>query len=447
MATPDRPSRFSAGRTGTPGSGSSAGSGYGGRVAAGRSGYGGRISLQPTCSPPGGIVRAADDDNYDSSPRDGVHGRRRLSRDPNSPQEKAGRRSQNVRWMREWQPVDPRMASVFLSWKRDIWGQRCIVSHLVRTYRNARMRNAMYHVMQQWRHANAKRALVQRTLFKLLNRKAVAALNAWSDMVAESRERRVKVARALMRSIHKALVQAFERWSAQIKDSRRKMVAVGRSLRRMLNRSLARSLEGWCEYMRAQNRARKTIRILLNRRVSLAFNAWLEFLVALEEQQTLMYRVVRKISHGTMSAALTKWKFEIDDKNRKRRVVARAINKIFNRGLAMAIQTWNAWTKSKQRDRGVLNRAFQRMFQRSLSMAFEGWLEGKHQVSHSLRIHHVHFYRPCKSLSIHDPSIALIFNFCCGCRVGDDRGAAGAYVTGGVHMAASDGYGDICAKI
>lgn len=118
MATPDRPrSRFSG--TSTPGSGGSArsaGSGYGGRVAGGvRGGYGGRMQLQPTRSPPGGIVRAADEDAFEASPRDGVHGRRRLSRDPNSPQEKAGHRSQNVRWMREWQPVDPRLASVFLS--------------------------------------------------------------------------------------------------------------------------------------------------------------------------------------------------------------------------------------------------------------------------------------------------------------------------------------------
>ena len=99
----------------------------------------------------------------------------------------------------------------------------------MRTYRNARLRNCMYHVMQQWLQitcvGNAKRALVRRTLSKLLNRKAAAALNAWSDMVTDARERRVKVARALMRIINKALVTAFERWSFQIKDRNRKMLA------------------------------------------------------------------------------------------------------------------------------------------------------------------------------------------------------------------------------
>eukprot|EP01043_Picozoa_sp_COSAG02_P095638 COSAG02_NODE_31982_length_524_cov_0.788235_1_plen_105_part_10 len=105
MTTPDRVYRSSRYHHGTPGSAGSAdtaGSGYGGRVGSRR------YILQHAHSPPGGLVRSADDD--EPSPRSGVHGRRRLSRDPHSPQEKASQRASNVRWMREWQPVDPRMA-------------------------------------------------------------------------------------------------------------------------------------------------------------------------------------------------------------------------------------------------------------------------------------------------------------------------------------------------
>ena len=83
MATPDRrQSRFHPG--GTPGSVGSGGSGYGGRIALGRS-VGMQYRLQGA-SPPGGLVHSADPDDDD---RAGVHGRRRLSRDPHSPQEKA----------------------------------------------------------------------------------------------------------------------------------------------------------------------------------------------------------------------------------------------------------------------------------------------------------------------------------------------------------------------
>ena len=91
-----------------------------------------------------------------ASPRSPMHQRRRLSRDsqrrdPHSPQErKEQQRAANVRWMREWQPVDPRMATVFLTWKRDVWGTRCITAHMVRTYRNARARNALYVALRQW---------------------------------------------------------------------------------------------------------------------------------------------------------------------------------------------------------------------------------------------------------------------------------------------------------
>ena len=350
-----------------------------------------------------------------ASPRSPMHQRRRLSRDsqrrdPHSPQErKEQQRAANVRWMREWQPVDPRMATVFLTWKRDVWGTRCITAHMVRTYRNARARNALYVALRQWLGStcvgNAHReplplsstlarscaelrsfpaplryrghARLARMCGPALRRPSLPASRCLGVCLTClcARAAGVLVRRALAKMANRQAAAAIAAWAEMADAAKERRIKVRRALVRMLHRAMAGAFDGWAGHVAERRRKRvaasRCVRRMLMRSVARAFRAWCE----LRLRMLRVRKTMRVMANHRASMAFNSWLDFLVSLEERDNLMIRVIKKIALSTQAAAFEQWRCTVKEARRQERVLIRALGKMFHRVLAQAFEAWGE------------------------------------------------------------------------